>query len=109
MEAEFVAFSATVQEAICLKRFLVHVGVFNTAMKLVIVYYDSHSVIAYTKDPKYHGNTKHIDIKYNFIREIVPQKKVNIKHISTQKIVIDPFTKPITKEFFCRHVKLLGS
>jgi transposase InsO family protein len=108
MEAEFVAFSAAVQEAVWLKRFLIHLGVFQGAVDPVTVNCDSQAAIAYTKDPKYHGKTKHIDIKYNFVRDMVAQKEVNMKYISTHEMVADPFTKPIVKDVFYRHVKSLG-
>ena len=70
MEAEFVAFSATVQEALWLKSFFDHLGVNANSADSVLVNYDSQAAIAYTKDPKYHGKTKHIDIKYNFVKDM---------------------------------------
>ncbi|XP_075099421.1 uncharacterized protein LOC142176205 [Nicotiana tabacum] len=75
MEAEFVALSTTVQEAGWLKRFLVHLDVYNNAVEPVTINCDSQAAIAYTKDPKYHGKTKHIDIKYNFVRDMVVNKE----------------------------------
>ena len=45
MEAEFVAFSSAVWEAVCLKRFLDHLGVTNDASNPVLVYCDSEAVI----------------------------------------------------------------
>ena len=60
MEAEFVAFSSAVQEAVCLKRFLDHLGVTNDASNPVLVYCDSEAVIAYTKDMKFYCKTAHI-------------------------------------------------
>ena len=60
MEAEFVAFSSAVWEAVCLKRFLDHLGVTNDASNPVLVYCDSEAVIAYTKDLKFHCKTTHI-------------------------------------------------
>ncbi|GMP51074.1 hypothetical protein CsSME_00017446 [Camellia sinensis var. sinensis] len=38
------------------------------------------AALAYAKDPKYHGRTKHKDIKFNFIREIVTQKQARLAH-----------------------------
>ena len=64
--------------------------------------------IAYTKDPKFHAKTKHIDIKHNFVKDVVARNEVNVKYITTQEIVVDPFTNPIPKEAYFRHVKSLG-
>ena len=74
----------------------------------VLINCDSHVAISYTKDPKFHAKTKHIDIKFNFVKDMVARKEVNVKYIATQEMVIDPFTKPISKEAYFRHVKFLG-
>ena len=108
MEAEFVAFSTVIQEAVWLKRFMDHLEIYKNVISPVLVNCDNQATITYTKDPKYHGKTKHIDIKYNFVRDMVAHNKVNMKYISTQNMVADPLTKPISKEFFDRHVKTLG-
>ena len=84
MEAEFVACSAAVQEAVWLRRFLQHLGITENITESVRINCDSRAAIAYTKDPKYHCRTKHIDIKYYFVRDIVAQKKVIPKYISTK-------------------------
>lgn len=47
------------------------------------LYCDSQAAIAYTKDLKYHNKTKHIDIKYNFVRDIVANGEINLEHIPT--------------------------
>ena len=54
MEAEFVAFSGVVQEAMWIKRFLCHLGVVEQVSQPMVVYNDSEAAIAYTKDLKYH-------------------------------------------------------
>ena len=73
MEAEFVAFLVVVQEAVWLKSFLSHLRIKEDASNLVLVNCDSQVAIAFTKDSKYHSKTKHIDIKYNFVRDMVTQ------------------------------------
>ena len=72
MEAEFVAFSVVAQEAMWLKRFLCHLGVVELVNQSMVVYSDSEATIAYTKDPKYHGKIKHIDMRFNYVREQDP-------------------------------------
>ena len=62
MEAECVACSFTIQEAVWLRRFLQDIGVVKTAFELVALYCDNMAELAYDKDLKYHGKTKHIQI-----------------------------------------------
>ena len=108
MEVEFVPLSVAVQEVIWLKRFLNHLGVVNGLSNYVIVNCDSQATIAFTKNPKYHLKTKHINIRYNFVRDIVAQKNVRLEYISTHKMIIDPFTKPVPRDLVQGHVKSLG-
>jgi hypothetical protein len=107
MEAEFVAFSAAVQKAVWFRRFLNHLGFCENETDPVLVHSDSQAAISYTKYPKY-SKTKHIDTKYNFVRDMVAKKQVCMQYISTHKMVADPFTKTIPREVFVDHVKSLG-
>ena len=108
MEAEFVACSVAVQESVWLRRFLNDLGVVANSGRPVTIYCDSQAAIAYTRDPKYHSKTKHIDTRYNFVRDIIGKNEVTVKYISTHSMVADPLTKPITCGPFVRHVEAMG-
>jgi hypothetical protein len=108
MESEYVACSAAVQEAVWLRRFFQRLSVTALADEAVKIYSDSMAALAYTKDPKYHGKTKHIDIRYHYIRDIVARGEVILQHISTSKIIADPLTKAIARDIFQTHVRSLG-
>ena len=54
-----------------LKRFLCHLGVVESVSQPMVVYSDSEVAIAYTKDPKYHEKTKHIDMRFNYVRDMI--------------------------------------
>ena len=71
MEAEFVTLLAVVQEGIWLRRFLEHLINKGDAIKHVVISCDSQVAITFTKDPKFHAKTKHITIKYNFVKDMV--------------------------------------
>ena len=60
MEAEYVACSSVIQEAIWLRRFLQHLEIVKTTYKPMTIYCDNMDALDYAKDPKYHGKTKHI-------------------------------------------------
>ena len=108
MEAEYVACSATVQEAIWLWRFFQNLKVVKDALDPVTVHCDSMVALAYAKDSKYHGRTKHIDIRYHYIRDMVAHNEVVLKHIFTSLMIADPLTKPIGRDAFQAHVRSLG-
>jgi hypothetical protein len=77
-------------------------------MDQVIVYSDSMAALSYVKDPKYHGKTKHIEIKYHYIRDMAAKKEVFLEHISTKNMLADPLTKLIARDPFHGHIKGIG-
>ncbi|KAK2970080.1 hypothetical protein RJ640_006553 [Escallonia rubra] len=62
----------------------------------------------FVKDPKYHGKAKHIGLRYHFIRTLVAQGEVSMKHIPTGRMVADPLTKPIARDVFLSHIRSMG-
>lgn len=65
---------------------------------------DSHSAIFLVKNPTYHSKTKHIDIQYHFVRDMVEENKMVLVKVGTLKNVADSLTKYVsTKNFsWCR-------
>ena len=63
------------------------------------IYTDSQSAIALAKDPMYHARTKHVSIRYFFIKEKVKNKEVELVYCPTDKLLADGLTKtvPTTK------------
>ena len=107
METEFVALSGIAQEAVWLKRFMNHLNIATSNGPLVI-YSDSQSSIVYTKDPKFHNRTKHIDIKYHFVKDLVARGEILLEYIPTSVMVADPITKALVRCDHEKHVKSQG-
>jgi hypothetical protein len=59
------------------------------------------------ENPVFHDRSKHIEIKYRYIRDIVQRKAVHVQYLPTHEQIADIFTKPLAKkkfEHFCeRH------
>ncbi|KAL0291277.1 UNVERIFIED_CONTAM: Retrovirus-related Pol polyprotein from transposon TNT 1-94 [Sesamum calycinum] len=70
---------------------------------VVVMYCDNTTTIAYAKDPKYHERTKRIDTRYHLIRDSIAQGEVVLRHIPTNVMIVDPFTKPLSRDAFHRH------
>ena len=73
----------------------------------MIIYYDNTTAVAVVKNPKYHGKTKHIKMRYHYIREAITEHDMILKHISINSMVADPLIKPIAKNAFVRQVRSL--
>ena len=69
---------------------------------------DNTSAIAITENPVQHSRTKHIDIKYHFIREHVMNGTVELHFVPSEKQLADIFTKPLDESTFLRLVSELG-
>jgi len=109
MEAEYMAAFHAIQECVWVKGVLGEMGLFVDPITL---YMDSKSAICLAKNPLYHKRSKHIDIKFHWIREKVLGDNivVHLEHIGTDRMDADIFTKALEYETFLRHaIKVTGS
>ena len=74
----------------------------------ITVFDDSQSAIAMTKNPQFHGKTKHIAIKYHFIREEVEKGTINLKYCQTDNMIADILTKGLSKDKHDKLKKMMG-
>lgn len=64
------------------------------------LYCDNLSAINISKNIIRYNRTKYIDIRHHFIRDLVEDKIVTLKHVSTQKQLADIFTKALDANQF---------
>jgi hypothetical protein len=72
------------------------------------IYCDNIVAVTMVKDSKYYEKTKHIKMRYQYIRESIIEHDVILKHISTNSMVANPLIKPIARDVFVRHVRFIG-
>ncbi|CAM8993619.1 unnamed protein product [Rhodiola kirilowii] len=92
VEAEYIAAGSCCTQLLWMKQMLSEYGVEQNEMTS---YCDNMSAISISKNPVQHSRMKHIDIRHHFIRELVEQKVVTLKHVTTDKQLADIFTKPL--------------
>ena len=105
-EAEYIALCLAAQEAIWLRSLLESLGFKQS--KATKLYEDNQGAIALTKNPKTHSRTKHIDIKYHYIREAVDKKDIELVYCPTDKMVADILTKGLPRPKFDELRSLMG-
>ncbi|GJU38956.1 hypothetical protein Tco_1191913 [Tanacetum coccineum] len=96
-EAEYVSLSACCAQVIWMRTQLLDYGY---KYNRIPMYYDSKSAIAISCNPVQHSKTKHIDIRYHFIKEHVEKGTVEIYFVGTEYQLADLFTKALLKERF---------
>jgi hypothetical protein len=69
-------------------------GLFGDKLETTVVHYDNQSCIKLIENPVFHDRSKHIDMKYHYIRDLVKRKTVKLQYISTSEQVVDIMTKP---------------
>ncbi|GJS73347.1 hypothetical protein Tco_0706188 [Tanacetum coccineum] len=74
----------------------------------ILMYCDSKSAIAISCNPVQHSKTKHIDIRYHFIKEHVEKGTVELYFVGTEYQLADLFTKALLKERFEYLVHRIG-
>ena len=68
--------------------------------KPMILYYDNTSAIDISKNLVMHAKTKHIAIKFHYVRELVEDKQVKMEYIYTKEQIANIFTKPLPKDAY---------
>lgn len=92
-EAEYIASCEAAKEAIWVTRLLTELRLKEVLP--VPLYSDNQSAIRLAKNPEFHQRTKHIDIKYHFIREQVEKGVISLEFVGTENQLADLFTKPL--------------
>ncbi|CAM9467817.1 unnamed protein product, partial [Phaeothamnion confervicola] len=90
-EAEYMAACAAAQEAIHLRQLLKDLH--QQQRRATTIYEDNQGCIALGNNPVFHRRTKHIDIRYHFVRERIASKEIALTYIPTGEQLADMMTK----------------
>jgi hypothetical protein len=94
-EAEYMAAAEAAKEALWLTGLVKELGIQQSGVSL---YCDSQSAIYLAKNQVYHARTKHIDVRFHKIRELVATAELLLEKIHTSKNAADMLMKPITTQ-----------
>ena len=92
-ESEYVAATYAAKEALWL-RSLIH-QIFGKMLPPTTLFSNNQSAIALAKEHQYHACTKHIDVRFHFIRWIIEEGKVRLVYCPTEDMVADVFSKAL--------------
>ncbi|GKC77995.1 hypothetical protein Tco_1128769 [Tanacetum coccineum] len=105
-EAEYVAAAGCYAQVLWIKSQLAD---YDVLYDKVPIFYDNTSVIVISNNPILHSRTKHIDIRYHFIRDHILKGDIELHFVPTDLQLADIFTKPLAEPSFTRLVAELGN
>lgn len=93
-EAEYIALAEGCQEMKWIQYLLKDMNILNEN-EPPLIYEDNQSCLKMLKAEKLSSRTKHIDIKYHYIRELANNGEAEFKYCPTEKMIADILTKPL--------------
>jgi transposase InsO family protein len=95
MEAEYMALASATREALWLRTLFSELGLDTTLPTHISV--DNQGTILFAENSGFHARSKHIDIRYHFIRETLTSNQVSVSYIPTDENTADIFTKGLVR------------
>lgn len=105
-ESEYVAAAQAVKELLWIGLLLKNLQV--SVIEKPNLFVDNQSAIRLIKNPEFHKRTKHIDIKYHFVRQKFGEGLFNLDYVRTELQLADILTKALGKQKFDNMCKMIG-
>ncbi|XP_050890592.1 secreted RxLR effector protein 161-like [Lathyrus oleraceus] len=98
-EAEYIAAVSCATQGIWMKRILAKIG--KNHDDYIVIRCDNSYTIQLSKNPVFHGRSKHIEVRFHYPRDQTREGRVKLIHCGTQDQVADIMTKPLKQ---ARHI-----
>jgi hypothetical protein len=105
-EAEFVAAATSACQAVWMRRILKNLSHVQEGSTVIMC--DNSSTIKLSKNPIMYGKSKHIRVRFHFLRDLVKDGDIELVHCVTQEQVADLMTKALKLEAFQKLRKKMG-
>lgn len=97
-ESEYIAASNAVRELVWLKVFMNEL--LPDKLEKISFFMDNQSAIRLIKNPEFHKRSKHIDVRFHFIREKFEEGIFLLNYIPTEEMIADALTKSLPSQRF---------
>ncbi|KAH9714963.1 Integrase catalytic domain-containing protein [Citrus sinensis] len=108
MEAEYVACFEATRHALWMQNFITGPDCIVAVPRPLKIYCDNSAAVSFSHNTGSSSRSKHIDIKYLFVREKIALSCVSVEYIPTELMLADPLTKALAPKVFREHVTHMG-
>ena len=105
-EAKYIATSDACKEAVWLRKLISNL--FGGKLDSTIIQCNNQSFIKLLENPVFHDRSKHIEMRYHFIRDLVQRGAMKLQYIRTNEQIADILTKPLSASKFVYFRDKLG-
>jgi hypothetical protein len=95
VEAEYMAACSASKEAVWQRAILAQAGVSTGHAMLILT--DNQGAMGLAKNPNHHQRSKHIDVRYHYVRQQVARRTIRLDYVATADQAADQLTKPLSK------------
>eukprot|EP00253_Pinus_taeda_P002235 PITA_02235 len=97
-ESKYIAASMASCDAVWLRKLFSEL--FGHVLDTTVIFCNNQNGIHLFENPVFHDRSKHIDIRYHFIRDMVQRGAITLQHIGIDDQFVDILTKPLGKVKF---------
>jgi hypothetical protein len=106
VEAEYIGASDAAKEAIWISSLFTRLLDLDAYPQEIFV--DNQGAIQLAKNPKFHERTKHIGVRYHFVRDACERNAIRTTYLPTSEMTADIMTKSLPRETHWKHVNGMG-
>jgi hypothetical protein len=103
-ESEYVAMTESAKSGLYFKNLLKEINMTTTYINMCG---DNLSALTLSAHKTVHQKTKHIDVKYHFLRSLVSNKSVKLNYVNTKVNIADILTKALDSTTFNNLLSLI--
>ena len=83
---------------------------FDLQLEVTCIFCDNQSCVKLSENPVFHDKSKHIEIKYHYIKDMVQRREVKLQYVATNEKIVDVLMKPLARvkfEYFKEKIGVL--
>ena len=109
-EAEYIGLCNAAKEAVWIRNFLQDIGrrTLTGDTRATRILGDNQGALRLVLNPEFHARSKHIDVQYHYVRELLESNTISVEYIRTSEMAADCLTKPLKQGLLRNNLDILG-